>query len=378
MIKSAVVIGAMGSGKTEFYNSILAQNKFKRYLINDTKGDFTQKFYNERRDIILNPYDERGSAWNPFEEDSDFIVEIFIENLFNAIAGDKKDFFSGSMKDRYMALFNEIYYKKSSLSAAQKLDLFVTELKKYFKEARASGRTSEADVASTMKLTFEFFEYLNFCIQNGVKTFTIKKFLKSENTKLFMLVREDQKSKLMPFFTGFLATFVAVLLSRQDDKENLTGVILDEYLSFAKNLDVNTLNNLHTQIRSKGGCLISGTQFLPEKDNKEIAQNILNSARYWFIFETIDNFTLKKINETIGRVRYQKESKDRKSKRYRVEENDLINTSIMQSLGKKFEHITFVATKKILYKGYTPVVNLEKRNENFVKSENIKKFYQSK
>ena len=379
-IKSAVVIGAMGSGKTEFYNSIISQNRFNRYLINDIKGDFTQKFYNPRKDIILNPYDRRGSIWNPFEEakESDFVVEVFLENLFNSIAGDKKDFFSASTKDRYMSLFNEINYKKTSLSSSEKLNMYVEELNKYFNEARVSGRTSEADVASTMKLVFEFFEYLNFCVQSGVRTFTIKEFLASDNKKLFLLLREDQKSKLIPFFTGFLAAFVAILLSQKDNKENLTGLILDEYLSFAKSFDENTLEHLHTQIRSKGGCLISGIQFLPEKDNKKIAQNILNSARYWFLFEIIDNFTLRKINETIGKVRYKKESIDRRHKSYKIEESELINTAIMQSLGKRFEHITFIPSKKILYKGYTPLVKLKNKNENFMKSENIREFYRSR
>jgi len=384
LTKSGIVFGSMGAGKTEFYNSLIEQDMFNRYVINDVKGDFTQKFYNKRKDIILNPYDERGSFWNPFEEakESPFVIEIFMTNLFNALAGNKKDFFSASAKERYMRLFNEINYKKASLSSKEKLNLYIEELRKYFDSAAKSGRNSEADVASTMKITFEFFDYINFCIQNGEKTFTIKEFLESKNRKLFLLSRDDQKSKLTPFYTGFLAAFIAVMLSQKDNKEDLTLFVLDEYLSFAKNMDDETLEGLHTRIRSKGGCLLPGVQFFPSGDNEQLTQKILNSANFWFLFEGIDQFTLDKLNKIIGQVRYKKATIDiskniNSNETYTSEKVDLINTTILQNLN--FEHITFIPSKGMLYRGYTPLIDdIFNKNKQYIKNKNITLFYRGR
>ena len=387
LVKSGIVFGKMGSGKTEFYNTLIEQDAFDRYVINDIKGDFVQKFYNKRKDIILNPYDQRGKIWDFFEEakESSFVVEIFLTNLFNSLAGDKKDFFSASAKERYMRLFNEINFKHSEKSSKEKMDLFVRELKKYFIEVKKSGRTSEADVASTMKITFEFFDYLNFCMKNDIETFTIKEFLRKKNCKLFLLNRDDQKSKLTPFYTGFLAAFTAVMLSQPDNKENLTLFVLDEYLSFAKNLDDETLEGLHTRMRSKGGCLLPGVQFFPGYREENITQKMLNSASFWFLFEGIDQYTLDRLNKAAGKVKYQRENVDLVKKRkdlanttFQTQEADLLNPTIFQNLSENYEHITFMPSSKIMYKGYTPRIEFKNANEQFIQSDNIGAFYRRK
>lgn len=387
--QSGIIFGGMGSGKTEFYHSIIAQDKFDRVIAYDTKGDLVQKHYSSLKDIILNPYDQRSHIWNPFEEakTSPFVTEIFLTNLFNALSGTQKDFFSASSKQRYMKLFNDILYNNSELSSNEQFDLFIQQLKEYFEENKNHERRSEADVASTMHLTFEFFDYMNFCIQNGSPTFTIKEYLSRKSCKLFLLSRDDQRSKLTPFFTGFLAALTAVMLSQEDQKTSLTLFALDEYLSFAQNLDSETIEGLHTRIRSKGGCLLPGVQYFPEQSNKAdsaqgITQKMLNSAAYWFLFQGVDEYTLKKINSTIGKVRYRKEQIKEQfvadplnHKNYQIEESDLLNTSLFQSLGQNYEHITFVPSKRILYKGYTPKAELPSKKANYIQSENIEKYY---
>lgn len=97
---------------------------------------------------------------------------------------------------------------------------------------------------------------------------------------------------------------------------------------------------------------------------------MLNSAAYWFLFQGVDEYTLKKINNTIGKVRYRKEqireqlvADPLNRKNYQIEESDLLNTSLFQSLGQNYEHITFVPSKQILYKGIRQEQNyrLEKK-----------------
>lgn len=131
--------------------------------------------------------------------------------------------------------------------------------------------------------------------------------------------------------------------------------------------------------------MLPGVQYFPEQSNKDdsaqgITQKMLNSATYWFLFQGIDEYSLKKINSTIGKVRYKKEQIREQLNRikYQIEEADLLNTSLFQSLGQNYEHITFIPSKRILYKGYTPRAELPIRKENYLQSENIERYYQRK
>ena len=96
----------------------------------------------------------------------------------------------------------------------------------------------------------------------------------------------------------------------------------------------------------------------------------------------MDEYTLKKINNTIGKVRYRKEqireqltADPLNRKNYQIEESDLLNTSLFQSLGQNYEHITFVPSKRILYKWYTPKAELQSKKANYIQTENIEKYY---
>ena len=59
----------------------------------------------------------------------------------------------------------------------------------------------------------------------------------------------------------------------------------------------------------------------------------------------------------------------------RKKEADLLNTSLFQSLGQNYEHITFIPSKRILYKGYTPKAELPSKKANYIQSENIERYY---
>jgi hypothetical protein len=97
--KTILALGKMGSGKTEFFNSVLAQNEdfniYNREVIHDVKGDFTQKFYDENTDFIFNPYDNRGCYWDIWEDmkESESLVMSFILNLIEYHQKEKDFFF---------------------------------------------------------------------------------------------------------------------------------------------------------------------------------------------------------------------------------------------------------------------------------------------
>lgn len=388
LTKSGVVIGKMGGGKSEFYFSLIKngdENKtFNRYVIYDPSGDFIAKFYREGRDIIANIFDARGAVWDIFKEmeTHEKIFSIFLTNLFSAIAGDKKDFFSGSSQQRYDDLVNAVHFKTQSLTSREKWQLFVDKLDEYFNIVMnsANAQNSEKDIIQTMKVTIQTFKYINYLIQNNAETFTFQDFLEKKNQKkLFLNYVAADKSQLEPYFSGLLASFFSILLSQKQRKEDLTLLALDEYFGFAKNIDKNLLTEIHTQVRKFGGIMLPAIQSIKESD-KELADNVLPNAEFFFIFGGTDNYTLTRIEELVGKARYKAitQSDRENGDSYTTQAEEIFNRDYFHTLGERFEHFTICLSKRILYLAYTPAANLQSLNESFVRSEKWGEFQRYK
>jgi type IV secretory pathway TraG/TraD family ATPase VirD4 len=378
--KTFLVLGSMGSGKTEFFHSILNQHKFNRNIIHDIKGDFVQKWYNPKTDFIFNPYDERGINWDLWQElkESPALVESFIGNLMESQT-EEKDFFTASAKKVIIDFFMKINYQCSDKTSAEKWVYLNKEIEAY-KEDSESNKT-KSSIYQTMDLVIELFSYMAWHSEQGKQSFTINKFLKGHGT-LFLLNNSSVATKLTPLFTGFLSLFTEILLSQSDTKENLTLILLDEYLSMS--FEKQTRLKLLTQIRSKGGCLMLGMQYLPKHDMEH--QQLLDSSSYAkLIFQISDNETINHIIDNISDITYvslsegssksnvgimdslvSKESASNGTSTNKSENTKkLLSSSHLQSM-PAYSHLSIISSEKILYLGYTEMVkNLIAKNNHF-------------
>lgn len=372
MTRGSLIIGQMGAGKTVFLNNILNQKWYTRALIHDVKGDYTSYFYKSSKDIIFNPFDRRGKIWDIFEEARIYpqVIKPFFTNLTKSQSGKETNFFSSSSADRYINIFNDVLRK--NLDSKKSWQVFINSVNKFFEDVlnNEKGQKSEKDVVSTMKLTFEFFEYQNYLIQKDIGTFTIDKIVTKKDCKLFLLNNPTYSSYLNPYFSGFLSAYTNIFMIRsKEGTKEYTLFLLDEYLSFLPILDDGTVTSLHTLIRSKGGCLMPAVQYVPAH-NKELLQKLMNSVDHLFVFQTADETTASLIKTVIGKCEYEainkSVNKDGKNETSSTNTADLITDDILKGLGEDFTHLTFIPSKKILYKGYTPMLKLKVKNESFI------------
>jgi len=371
--RGSLFIGSQGSGKTETINSLLMQKWYNRSIIHDFKGDFTEHCY-DRRDIILNPFDKRGMIWDIFEESKKYpkIADSFFQSLLGGILGSSeqnKNFFTSSAKERFIKIFMEIQVQE--LSNKEKWQLFIKKIGIYFQEVEELNQKSEKDIVSTMKLLVEYLEYMNYLIQNGTKTFTISKFLRS-NKKLFLLNNPTYSEFLTPYFSAFIDSFTKIFMAEMSEtKDNLTLFLLDEYLSLLPLLSEESKTILHTLIRSKGGCMMPAIQYLPE--DKKLKQQLLNSAENIYLFQTSDTSTAKEIKDIFGEVVYSSENRSESNNRdsgyqnsYSTAREYLLTDEILKEIGNDYSHITFTQSNQQLYKGYTKLLKRENKNKPFV------------
>jgi len=369
LTQSLLLTGKMGAGKSEFYFSILSQKFYSRAVIHQVKaGDFVEKYFRKRHDILFSPFDTRGTLWNVMNEDEG-IIKTFFENYANAIMGDKKDFFTAASNRIYNELSNKIRTKYKDETNDKKWLLFIKAIKDLFEEMESGTQNSMKDIKGTMEAILEPLEVMAFQMQDpNQKTFVIKDFLKKKHQcKLFLDNIPEHEKSLTPLFSAFTACLSQVMTSMPDSKTDFTLLALDEFLSFAKVMDEASMKRLFTLIRSKGGIMMPAIQYVP-KDDKKLQQLLTSSAFAWIYFSVIEEETVNLLKNTIGETHYTYEeeshsvdSKHKKNKSYSTknEKYHTINNELLNGLGSKFEHICYIPNHKILYKGYTPQVDLK-------------------
>ena len=368
MRQGVLIVGKMGAGKTELYFSILKQKFYSRAVIHQVKaGDFVEVFL-RKRDMLFSPYDERGYIWDILSE-KEGIIKTFFENYANALMGDKKDFFSATANRLYNELAQKIRTEYKDETAAKKWLLFIKSIKDLFLEMDSGSQNSKKDVKGTMEAIIEPLELMAWKMQNPKqKSFVIKDFFAKKNqTKLILDNIPEYEKSLTPLFSAFTACLSQIHTSMPDSITDFTLYALDEYLSLAAVMDEPSKKRLHTLIRSKGGILMPAVQYIPTND-KKMQQLLTSSAYTWIYFSVIEESTIKLLKDSIGETEFVKNdvsenhSEGKKSKNYssKVEKTHLIYNELLNGLGAQYEHITYIPNEKVLYKGYTPRVELKK------------------
>jgi len=394
--RTILALGGMGSGKTEFFFSILNENwgyrHFKRVIIHDPKGDYTEKLYHPEQDFIFNPYDKRGATWDIWGDMHSYpaLIISFLKNLIESQT-QKEDFFSSSAINILKDFFMEVHFSSKEKNSLEKWNLLFEKIESYQK--KSMGKPTEGSIYSTMVLAIEPLRLLAFIqTTNSKKIFSIRYFLDSSGSKLFLLNNPAYSVPLNALFVGFLSVITEALLSKPDTTDDISLLLLDEFISLKFNSETKT--KVLTQIRSKGGALLLGAQFLP-KDNK-LEQQLLDSSRFALIFFRLSDVeTVNHIQEMFGEIEYihyEQRYMEGKSSSFGIpfnassgsNEGLSIDTSLQRRKFLKqdmlqsmppYHHITFIPGDNVIYLGYTPLVPLKKLNLAFSQRD-LSDFYQ--
>jgi hypothetical protein len=385
MTQGMLLIGKMGSGKTEMFFYILSQKFYNRVVIHQVKaGDFAESFLGAN-DMLFSPYDKRGYLWDIMSE-NEGIIKTFFENYANSVMGDKKDFFSASSQRLYNELAQKTRTKYKDEPSSVKWLLLIKSIKDLFAEMDSGTQKSKQDVKSTMEVMLESLEIMAWKMQDPKqKSFIIKDFFTRKNQcKLIMDNIPEHEKSLTPLFTAFTACMSQVHTSMPDSKTDFTLYALDEYLSFAQIMDEASKKRLHTLIRSKGGILMPAVQYIP-KDDKKLQQMLTSSAFAWIYFSVIEEETIKLFKDAVGETEYtytehnESKSEGRKTHSHNTkqERTNIIYPELLNGLGDKFEHIVYIPNHKVIYKGYTPQANLKKVAKKSIEAD-LTEFYAMK
>lgn len=315
-IKHSFIVGRPGTGKTNCINQIIEAliKRNSKTLIYDFKGDFLTKFYNSTNDLIFNPLDKRCVGWNIWN-DIDTVMDInaVAAGLIPESSKNADPFWNNSARDIFIGVLHYCFQKnlRTNKGIWETCKLHVFELATVLRDikgAEAANKHFEdlkskilPSIMSIFMQNIKAFEYMQYIDGD----FSIKKWLaQTNNNRIYLTNYADIKDTLKPILSMFIDVVGRKLLSMHDDIERRVFFLLDEFGTLQR---LNTIIQLLTLSRSKGGAVFIGIQDVGQIDNlygKELRASIINSCGNNLIFSVKDPVTADFFSEKIGDTEY--------------------------------------------------------------------------
>jgi type IV conjugative transfer system coupling protein TraD len=316
------ITGGSGTGKTVFLSSIIDQIKERGdiAIIYDKMGSFIPFYYEEGKDIILNPYDKRAKNWSIFNEVRIGKEEIDLRNIASSLIPNIKsgdNFWNENARN----LFIEISKELRRQNKGNNKDLAEYILRKGFYELRDFLKNSDVkslfendeQIRTTLSIKSTLTAYTQFLkilkqdeFVKETDKFSIRNFIQDSinSTKgsfLFLSSRSDMHETLQPLLTCQIDIVINSLLSLKQQKEKNIWVILDELPSINQ---IPSLDAGLSQSRQFGGSFILSMQLisqLREVYGEKKADTMSGNCKTRIIFSSPDINTAKWSAESLGK-----------------------------------------------------------------------------
>ena len=261
-----LVHGSSGTGKSVTITDLLMQIKKRgdRIIIYDKHGTYLSQFYDDNKDIILNPMDTRCAIWHPWAEcetQADF--EQFAASLIPTPKSNSDPFWINSARSLLAAIAYNM--KDDDDRSLRKLlqVLFSSDLslvKKYVAGTEAESLMSEEIQKTALSIKSVLANYIKPLryLEDEKEAFSIRKWVSEENNKwLFITSVAQYHEAIKPLISAWLDIAANQLIGLNPDPNRRLWIILDELASLQK---LNCLQDALAESRKFGGCIVLGLQ----------------------------------------------------------------------------------------------------------------------
>ena len=302
-----LITGTTGSGKTNCFHHLLKQLRNQKVVILDTTGEFVERCFDPKRDIILNPLDERTKQWHVWAEcEEDYHFDEIAENL---IPHTSHDVFWTNASRIVLAESLRMMHKNRGYKTSELMHLLIKSslesLARYLKDTKAASiidMQSEKTAASIRINLTAAIQSLGF-LEDADKPFSIRKWMQdderalreidsctvakaatsfigyerlhttkqnrsrtesSESAKggwLFLHMLPEQRATLRPLVSTWASIAIKSLMGCVPNTTRKVWFILDELPSLHKLTD---LSLCLAEGRKYGACIAVGVQNMPQ------------------------------------------------------------------------------------------------------------------
>ena len=295
-----VFIGTTGTGKTQGMMQLFDNLIGSKKIIMDVKGDYTSIYYDNQKDYIFCPLDQRTIKWNIFNDiETQFDVFLIANALIpeNPKVNDpywdnaarniveavllylSKHFERPTNKDlwEHISSFEKIVkIKEEDEECRALLDFYInTKEQKHTREIL--GTVLSKSSVRNLKLLVDI---------DG--DFSFKKWIEDNNIKnhIFMLSNPDIADLVIPIYRVAIELMAGKLLAMEDDDNREIYFWLDE---FPRLKNLKKMIDVFTLARSKGGRIVYSFQEFGDLQSvygEELARVIISNTNTIFLFRT--------------------------------------------------------------------------------------------
>ena len=306
-----IVSGTTGSGKTVLISDLVEQirERGERCIVYDKMGSYTETFFDEKRDVLLNPMDKRSPRWSPFLEartDRDF------DTMAHALIPRQKDTADPFWITTARQLFSRgaaVLWKQGETRNRVLVDLLLkTELRE-LAEAMAGTTTQSIIDPDNPKTALSVRAMLTANIgtmdllPDEGAAFSIREWIERDGEgSLFLTSRGDQHASIRGLISTWLEIAVNSLLSLPRSDGRRIWVILDELPTLHQ---LPSLEDGLSQSRQYGGCFVLGVQvFSALRDiyGRDTATSISGLCGTRVVLAAPDRDTSEWAAQSLGRV----------------------------------------------------------------------------
>jgi type IV conjugative transfer system coupling protein TraD len=275
--RHVLITGATGAGKTTLMHNLLLQVEAKKQpaIIIDQTGEMIAKYYNPSRgDIIFNPFDQRGKAWDfwrdcesreDLERFSKILIgfnrkqssshsDLFWETAAETVLNSCVEFLRGknaSVQDvANMACHADIEYLKTVLKD--------TEGSRYL---TSDSKQTSGSIVAVLAANSKPLMYLQPADDNGY--FSIKQYFANLQTGnkawLFLATKPSSRALTLPLISCLTELALTGLMEIGIDSKRRVWIVIDELPALGK---LPALSPLMAEGRKYGACVLAGMQSL--------------------------------------------------------------------------------------------------------------------
>lgn len=314
-----LVTGSTGSGKTNLIDNMLPQIEKlgEPAIVIDNTGEMIAKYYNsERGDIIFNPFDQRGKAWDFWSDCSNpEELERFSKILFSF---NRKR--SSTTSDPFWEQSAEVVFNScveylvnndnKSMSALKRMVLGATveSLKHKLNGTRADrylsddGKGVASSVLSMLATSAKPIDYLSDMEESG--KFSLKEHFQNikqgANAWLFLSTKPSSRQLTQSIIACLTELSLNQLMDIGIDNTRRVWFIIDELASLGK---LPALPTLMSEGRKYGSCIICGMQSLNQLYSiygQYEGSSIFGQFGTSFFFRNTESIVAKQVSDISG------------------------------------------------------------------------------
>ena len=302
--------GAQGTGKSQQFFALMKQLRArgKRAIVYDPTGEFTQAFFREGKDILMNPLDSRSPNWNVWNE---IQKDYHFDNMANGLIPDPAEtdpFWAQAgrmvLKDVYRVLGREERKTNKDLYnaiAKSNLESLYALLVGTAGATYVDPKTERTGMSLKMTVQNQL-ESFRFLPDTG-EPFSIRRWVHEDSDAwMFITARESMREALKPVLSLWIDTAIKAVLDLEPIHRERLWFFIDELPTLQK-LDI--LKLALTNTRKYGLCVVLGVQDfsqLYETYGHDLAKTIISGCQTKLLLRVTDGAAAKLLADLMGQA----------------------------------------------------------------------------